>query len=611
MEETLDEILLEIFQYLPSFALHNAEQVCKRWHETITTTSKLQQKIVLEVNFNNTAEALERSKSFPYKSVNLSMEDGQAPPLFPTMNREFDANIKEIFTILGNDLKILQIKNVERSLPMLFLMTPNLINLNLCNVDVNHQQLRLYPNEILDQNLSYQHNLLLLGIPRRARELNVGHEGPLFANLNPRGHPFIFEPLIMQRNINRGDLVNRHLNLAVQHHPRPEGQQPPQPIIHPRIRRMGAFRLRQERINQRRRADLLRSYTKVPIVKLNHLKFLEIKSVRKVLCWIEAPILKSFIIHDAANCDGIEELLVSTGNLEKLVMDQFVTSYFEDPENFKFQLKQLEIKSIKEAQLVDENEKFVYNLIKFLKTQKESLKDLTMNFSTVHPDVIKILNFVNNHLSLSNFSINFKLDNFIDISSTAANSVNSIMSGYLSILNNFQHIISNCENVTSLDINFDMYVDTEVLNHLAMSMPNLKRLSIHPFFTKVSSSTVFEKLESLKISKLREGPHTATWYEMAMTCPNIKELCLVDEVFEISSMKLKMVLENAKNLKILNLTGLMRFEISEEFLRIFLDDNVRIWKIEVHARMQPEEFREKMTILTENTRIQTVLHQIS
>ena len=30
MEESLDEILLEIFQYLPNIPIHNAMQVCKR-----------------------------------------------------------------------------------------------------------------------------------------------------------------------------------------------------------------------------------------------------------------------------------------------------------------------------------------------------------------------------------------------------------------------------------------------------------------------------------------------------------------------------------------------------------------------------------------------------
>ena len=584
-----------------------------RWHETITTTSKLQQKMILEIYLNNIAEALENSKSFPYKSINLSMEDksnnGRAPPINPTNYREFDANLKEIFTILGNDLKILQIKNVDRSLPMLFTMTPNITNLNICNVDINHRQLRIYPNVEPDQDFGHHHNLLLLGIPRRARELHAGYEGPLFPDLNPPRHPIELDHLIMQRVIDRDVVADRIMNLG--HQRQAEQAVPPQPNIHPRIRRMGAFRLRQEPMNHRRRSQLIRYYPNVPIVELKHLKFLEIKSVRKVLCWIEAPNLKKLIIHDAANCDGIEDLLVSTGKLENLVMDQFVTSYFENPEKFKFQLKRLEIKCIKEAQLVDENERFVYHFIKFLKYQKESLKDLTMNFQTVYPDVILILNFINNYLNLSNFSINFKLDNVINISSTAANSVNCIMSGYLSVLNQFQQIISNCENVTSLDINFDMYVETEVLNHLAVSMPNLKRLSIHPFFTKVSSSTVFGNLESLKITKLREGPHTATWYEMAMTCPNIKELSLVDEVFEISPMKLKMVLESANSLKMLNLTGWFRFEIAEDFLRVFLDENIKIWRINVYARMELEEFREKMRILTENSTIQTVLYQIS
>lgn len=590
-------------------------------------------KMILEIYFNNTIEALEKSKTFPYKSIFLTMDKKSiSEPMDPFARdetNEFDSNVKEIFTILGNDLKILKIKKLSRILPMLFLSTPNLISLNLENVDAEVRQLRNYLNEDSGP-----------GMPRRDL-FQHGDQGYPFLRREQDQHEF---HQMMHRLMNQDNPMDRNENLNFQDplrflygNIRPD---PPQPIIIPQYRRRNAsINLLDLNLPQRvgpglqhhrplfimprhmllgqdqrhhpiSKSDLLRLFPNVPIISLKHLKFLEIKSVRKVLCWIEAPNLKTFIVHDALNCDGIKELLVTTEKLEKLVMDQFVASKFENLENFKFQLKKLEINCIDEAQLTDKNEKFMYNFIKFLKSQKQSLHDLTMTFHTVHPDVANLISFINNNLKLSNFSIKFKLDNPIDTSTTTTNSVKNIVSGYLTNLYKFQNIISNCEQITSLDMNFNMLVETEVLNHLAVSMPKLKSLSLHPFFTKVSSSTVFENLESLKITKLREGPHTATWYEIALTCPNIKELTLIDEFFEISPMKLKLVLQNAKNLKILNFTGLSRFVITEEFLKVFLDDSTKLQRINFHANMNQDEFHEKMKILTKNSKIQTILHPI-
>ena len=66
------DVLIEIFKFLNGKDLDEARRVCMLWEDIISTTSVLNNKINLIINYNNKDEAKEKLKSFKYKNVFLS-----------------------------------------------------------------------------------------------------------------------------------------------------------------------------------------------------------------------------------------------------------------------------------------------------------------------------------------------------------------------------------------------------------------------------------------------------------------------------------------------------------------------------------------------------------
>ena len=118
-------------------------------------------------------------------------------------------------------------------------------------------------------------------------------------------------------------------------------------------------------------------------------------------------------------------------------------------------------------------------------------------------------------------------------------------------LKEIQNLTSNCMSVTSLTINIENFIETDVLKDISIGMPNLKYLSVTSFFAEISEETKFEKVEKLKITNFFYKAKLEMWDQIALACPNIRELRLCDKFLTFSPLKFDKILRKLKKLEVI------------------------------------------------------------
>jgi hypothetical protein len=128
----------------------------------------------------------------------------------------------------------------------------------------------------------------------------------------------------------------------------------------------------------------------------------------------------------------------------------------------------------------------------------------------------------------------------------------------------------------------------------------LKYLTVKSFIIQIPATAIFKNIEYLKIT----NDEDSAWYDLIMACPNVKELTFLNYKHEASPQYLQIVLTYSKNLKILNFICENDFYASDEFLYIFLDENLGICELNIKAKnVNNEEFYKRIEILTYQTKI--------
>jgi len=340
---------------------------------------------------------------------------------------------------------------------------------------------------------------------------------------------------------------------------------------------------------------IIRAFPHIPVVTLNNLKFMEIKDAKNVLYWLEAPNLETMIIKNYCQCPGVNEFLKTCEkSLKNLTIEKVFINYVENLDNLK--LKKLEVGI--PSNLLNESE-----YINFLMTQVNSLRELTIHFHIFNPQSIIIIDYINKHFNLTKLSVICEIETII-----SSSGIKQIISEP-----HIENFIIKCEKVTTLNLDFTFLIDFDIISHFQQFMPNLKSLTIHPYLSTAPLLGVLNGLDTLEIINLRkEIPNRTKWYEIALECPNIKKLSLVDNRSEISTINLKSVLESSSELRILNLYfGNKEFQFCDNFFSIFLGDRINVLRINVYARMGKDKFNKKIEILRDNMKIQTVYQDIN
>jgi hypothetical protein len=116
------DVLIEIFKFLNGKDLDEARRVCMLWEDIISTTSVLNNKINLIINYNNKDEAKEKLKSFKYKNVFLS------DPI------EYDMPVDDVDKMLSDSKSYIERLGIH-SVPQMSLL-PQFTNLKHLYLDV-------------------------------------------------------------------------------------------------------------------------------------------------------------------------------------------------------------------------------------------------------------------------------------------------------------------------------------------------------------------------------------------------------------------------------------------------------------------------------------------
>lgn len=152
MQWLTEEILIEIFNYLPENDLISLTRTCKAFNEIISNTSKIVQRFCVKFNpLNKNSEWIRRRK---YKKIKFSHCDNN---LFLRFQVMIDAN--------GSCIKEIEIEECsieDSSLKLLLFTCPNVKSLTL--IKVNH---------LTNSNVSYEGNLDLNLIKLKFNETSL------------------------------------------------------------------------------------------------------------------------------------------------------------------------------------------------------------------------------------------------------------------------------------------------------------------------------------------------------------------------------------------------------------------------------------------------------
>ncbi|CAG9811617.1 unnamed protein product [Chironomus riparius] len=312
-------------------------------------------------------------------------------------------------------------------------------------------------------------------------------------------------------------------------------------------------------------------------------------------------------IEKSSNFAKIQSFMETTKNLKVLILNELNYSCIIDFAALSFPLEKLTIstygsKSYNSKFSWDQRIHFNSSILMFLDQQKQSLKEALIDskFLKMSPNLVfkflltsKLRKFSINCCQDKNNSIEFKyhkLNNELKYS------------GELSIAD-FETLILNFPQIINLSLNIQGLLSINALQMINNSMSNLKILSINPFFLKISENLILKNVEKLEIQNLYEKCGTVDWNDIALTCPNIKELSLYDDYFKIKPGRRARIIRKSKNLKIVKKFCKRKFSVSTNFYEFFLRPSMKPLEMTIFANITLERYNQLIECLLNNPNI--------
>ncbi|KAL7014401.1 hypothetical protein ACKWTF_015908 [Chironomus riparius] len=351
--------------------------------------------------------------------------------------------------------------------------------------------------------------------------------------------------------------------------------------------------------------DNLVLFETTTVVNFPVLKVLEIRcsGYCDVLYSIEARNLEKLIIHKSfAN---LTTFLMKTEKLKVLKIYDGCVDDMQGWDTLKMRLTTLNLGlgnyrvylSLRE---LHEERTWTNTLGDFLKSQKSSLEDVALNFIVFEDKSYEIVNACLSQLKLKKLSL--KIDkNVTKFNKLSVN--NSIKTlkfeGYTSD-DNLKHLISCCPQVTSLILNFNALIGSNIFDHISKLMQNLKVFEINSSTLQISDKIILKNVEKLKIYLLNQD----LWHQLAMICPNLKELELIDKTIKADPLEIQKVLSKCQNLQTITFNAGMDFICKDGFFDVFTDKNVKVKRINFHAVNFEHLFFSRVALFTAKTNVQ-------
>ena len=94
------------------------------------------------------------------------------------------------------------------------------------------------------------------------------------------------------------------------------------------------------------------------------------------------------------------------------------------------------------------------------------------------------------------------------------------------------------------------------------------------------------------------------WHQIALICPNLKELELIYETIKIQPMKIQKVLSKCQNLQTITFNAGMNLFCNYGFFDAFMGQNVKVKRINFYAVNFEQLFFSRVALLTARTNIQ-------
>jgi len=347
-------------------------------------------------------------------------------------------------------------------------------------------------------------------------------------------------------------------------------------------------------------------------VNLLNLKILEIEQSRKILNMFKANNLKKIIVHSRLDFD--EKFLQYSTKLESLVTYWFNVNYFNSSSLLDLKLKALELN------FGSSHGKFMYAMcgnshnkpigtgtVNFLLTQKDHLNELSINLGEGNSGII--VKFCLKELkNLTKFSLKTQDNFYLNSDNICVNE--SVKEWSIKSKANFDIItlMSCCPSTMSLTLNIDKNLNLFILEHISKSMQDLKILQIfiNSARLEIIKNVHFENLEKLEITKLKSGSDEI-WHQIALVCPNLKELSLNYENIEILPQKLENVLEKCKKLEILSFNADFKFLAVLGFIELMSYKPANLKRINFSAKYYNDYFYKVIKYLARETNIKVYI----
>jgi len=361
-------------------------------------------------------------------------------------------------------------------------------------------------------------------------------------------------------------------------------------------------------------------------VNLPNLKILEIEQSHKILEMFKANNLKKFSVLGYSN-DFDENFLQYSTKLEILVIFYFNVNYFNYSSLLDLKLKVLELNFGSSHGVPMRSYRRCGNsrlkpigtgTVNFLLTQKDNLNELSINLDEGNSGII--VEFCLKELkNFTKFSLKTQDNFYINSDKICVNESVKELEINSKFDQGVKTLMSCCPSTTSLTFNINGNLNVNILEHISISMQNLKTLQIcinslkHDIFANTNfenlemlKNTNFENFEKLKLSGLNSDSDYI-WHKIALVCPNLKELSLNYKNIEILPQKLDNVLEKCEKLEILSFNADLNIFAVLGFIELMSYKPANLKRINFSAKYYNDYFYKVINYLTRETNIKVYI----
>ncbi|KAL7014402.1 hypothetical protein ACKWTF_015909 [Chironomus riparius] len=287
--------------------------------------------------------------------------------------------------------------------------------------------------------------------------------------------------------------------------------------------------------------DLSGLYLNNDVINIPNLKFLKIYRCSDVVTSLfRAENLKIFMYQGYENY----EFLKFSTKLENLTIVDFRLNNLKKIIQLELKLKYLSLFIIPEDEYIDSVQ---FDFKHFLITQQDSLQQLSIEINKMGVEFVELC--LTKLQKLTKFSFKTNKSTFLNFPIFCVN--NSIKDFEIDGKINLDscNLISWCPSATLLTLCMSESSNFNILEHISTTMLNLRTLKIQTKsanYEYFNQKLKFENLEILKISNIQDNCREI-WHKVAISCPNLKELTLMNHKIIIDSKIIEMVLRKCQN----------------------------------------------------------------